>query len=163
MPIAVQLVLTVTLKAHPVHRWICSSGPEHMMHDKASTFSINIAGNIDLALNMPHLTSAGCRQDAGIVEQPGRHNTRRATDREALKVISSWCNCKWCCLSCSDCGFCSLASRHACPTGLAGVSTKLSRTFTLADTHVEVQVIDATALQRVLQEMQVIADRQRYC
>ncbi|KAL0024009.1 hypothetical protein WJX77_008217 [Trebouxia sp. C0004] len=49
----------------------------------------------------------GLRQDAGIVGQPGKHNTRRLIDREALKVI------------------------------------------------------DATALQKVLQEMQVTADRQR--
>jgi len=38
------------------------------------------------ALNMPHLTSTGCRQDAGIVERPGRHNSRRPIDREALRV-----------------------------------------------------------------------------
>ena len=36
-------------------------------------------------------------------------------------------------------------------------------TSTLPDTHVGFQVIDATALQRVLQEMQVTADRQRCC
>ena len=71
--------------------------------------------------------------------------------------------CKLCCLSFSDCGFCPLACRHACPTGLAELSKTLPTTSTLPDAHAGVQVIDATVLHRVLQEMQVTADRQRYC
>jgi len=90
VPVGVQSTLRVTLKAHSVYRWICNSGPEHTMHNKANTVSINTAGNHSSALNMPHLTSTGCRQDAGIVEQPDRHNTRRLTDREALKVRDNY-------------------------------------------------------------------------
>ena len=88
MPIAVQLVFRVTLEAHSVYRWICNSGPEHVMYDKANTVSINTAGNhrCGKAFGYASFTSTVCRQDAGIVERPGRHNTRCPPDREALKV-----------------------------------------------------------------------------
>jgi len=110
-------------------------------------------------LGMPHsLQPFAGRMQALSSDQAGTTLDVHQTEKLSRSGMSS--SCKLCCLSVSDCGFCSLACRHAWPTGLAELSETSPTTSTLPDTHVvDVQVIDAMALQRLLQEMQVTADR----